>query len=289
MAMGKRKTEAQPPLFIVTEDLPQSAGHPYYEAVNRLLAAHGFDPWVEEVCQSFYAPTMGRPSLAPGIYFRCLMVGYLEGIGSERGIAWRVADSLSLRRFLGVPLGEQTPDHSTISRTRRLVDLETHERVFVWVLKVLALQGLISGKTVGIDATTLEANAAMRSIVRNDTGQSYQDFLKELAKASGIETPTREDPGPDRPGSSAQGLQRRLAQPVRAGCPDRQDEGWVHTHGPQERARGGPDRWPGRGGAGGDGPGGRRRGHHHLAADGGAGVHESPRRDRRPVDRRNGA
>ena len=136
---------------------------------------------------------MGRPGLAPGIYFRCLMVGYFEGIGSERGIAWRCADSLSLRSFLGIALHEDVPDHSTLSRTRRLIDLETHHRVFTWVLKVLAVHGLISGKTAGIDATTLEANAALRSIVRNDTGQGYQEFLTELAKASGIDTPTRED------------------------------------------------------------------------------------------------
>jgi transposase len=193
MAMGKRPSQSLGPLFILTEHLPQTAAHPYYQAANQLLAQHGFDTWVEEVCQTFYARTMGRPGLAPGIYFRCLMIGYLEGIDSERGIAWRVADSLSLRSFLGLALDKDTPDHSTLSRTRRLIDLETHQRVFTWMLKVLAVQGLINGQTVGIDATTLEANAAMRSIVRQDTQQNYQDFLKELAQASGIATPTRED------------------------------------------------------------------------------------------------
>lgn len=197
MAMGKRQRQDQQPLFISYENLPRSEGHPFYRTLNKLLAAHSFDSWVEEVCQSFYAPVMGRPGLPPGVYFRCLLVGYFEGLDSERGIAWRCADSHSLRLFLGLAVDEASPDHSTLSRTRRLIDIETHQKVFVWVLKVLALQGLISGKTVGIDATTLEANAAMRSIVRNDNvpgaGQSYQEFLTDLAKASGIETPTQED------------------------------------------------------------------------------------------------
>jgi len=135
----------------------------------------------------------GRPSLTPGIYFRSLLIGYFEGIDSERGIAWRLADSLALRRFVGIGLDEYTPDHSTISRTRRLIDLDTHREVFGWVLGVLADRGLLQGKRVAIDATTLEANAAMRSIVRRETGKSYEEFLCGLAKASGIETPTREE------------------------------------------------------------------------------------------------
>lgn len=193
MAMGKRRREEQKALWISHEELPQSQGHPFYTTLNGVLAHCGFDAWIEETCQPFYAQTMGRPSLAPGVYFRCLLVGYFEGIDSERGIAWRCADSLWLRTFLGIALDQNTPDHSTLSRTRRLIDLETHQRVFTWVLKVLAKSDLISGQTVGIDATTLEANAALRSIVRKDTGQSYQDFLADLAKASGIATPTRED------------------------------------------------------------------------------------------------
>lgn len=193
MAMGKRKREQEPPLFVGHEDLPRSQGHPFYVGLNQLLKAGGFDDWVEEACLAFYKGKLGRPSLAPGVYFRCLLVGYFEGIGSERGIAWRVADSLSLRSFLGLGLTDSTPDHSTLSRTRRLIDVETHQRVFTWVLKAVAVNGLISGKTAGIDATTLEANAALRSIVRNDNGQPYQEFLTDLAEASGIETPTRED------------------------------------------------------------------------------------------------
>ncbi len=136
---------------------------------------------------------MGRPSLTPGTYFRLLLIGYFEGIDSERGIAWRTADSLALRGFLGLGLDETPPEHSTISRTRRLIDLETHRAVFTWILQVLATADLVKGKTIGIDATTLEANAALRSIVRRDSGETYQEFLTRLAQASGIETPTRAD------------------------------------------------------------------------------------------------
>ncbi len=136
---------------------------------------------------------MGRPSLVPGVYFRMMLIGYFEGLESERGIAWRVADSIALREFLGFSLTDRTPDHSTLSRTRRLIDAETHQEVFSWVLQELSKAGLVKGKTLGIDATTLEANAALRSIVRRDTGEGYQDFLTDLAKSSGIETPTRED------------------------------------------------------------------------------------------------
>ena len=193
MAMGKREPENQGSFWIPTAALPVSASHPFYEQVNRILDSQGFDRFVEDLCRKFYADKMGRPSLPPAIYFRLMLIGYLEGIDSERGIAWRIADSLGLRRFLGYSLTDDTPDHSTISRTRRLIDVETHQEVFTWVLKVLAQEGLLKAKTLGVDATTLEANAAMRSIVRRDTGESYQEFLTRLAKESGIETPTRED------------------------------------------------------------------------------------------------
>ncbi len=158
-----------------------------------MLNDHSFDAFVEDRCREFYAQKMGRPSLPPAVYFRTLLIGYFEGIDSERGIAWRLADSVSLKNFCGYTLTDSTPDHSTISRNRRLIDLETHEDVFGWVLKVLAKEDLLKGKTIGIDATTLEADAALRSIVRRDTGESYDEFLTRLAKASGIETPTRED------------------------------------------------------------------------------------------------
>ena len=193
MAIGKREGERQEELWISSGDLTKSAGHPFYERVNKLLAEAGFDAFVEAECAKFYAGKVGRPGLAPGIYVRMLLVGYFEGIGSERGIAWRCADSLALRSFLGLTLSQNSPDHSTVSRTRRLMDLETHVEIFSFVLKLLAERGLADGKTVGVDATTLEANAAMKSLVRRDTGESYDDFLTELAKASGIDTPTRAD------------------------------------------------------------------------------------------------
>src|SRR5271168_146002 len=193
MSMGKRKSHQQQPLFVAASNLAQSAAHPFYAKLNEVLAGWKFDPFVEGLCAKFYDEKIGHPSLEPGKYFRLLLIGYFEGIDSERGIAWRCADSLSLRSFVGYRLDQTSTEHSTISRTRRLIDLETHREVFQWVLKVLADYDLISGKTVGIDATTLEANAAMRSIVRKDTKQNYQEFLTDLAKASGIETPTRED------------------------------------------------------------------------------------------------
>jgi len=192
MSMRTRETD-QPPLWIATSDLPASPGHPFYARLNAVLDAHGFDRFVEGQCRRFYASVMGRPSLAPGQYFRLLLVGYFEGIDSERGIAWRAADSLAVRSFVRLALNEPAPDHSTISRTRRLIDLETHRAVFTWVQQRLVEAGLLKGKTVAIDATTLEANAAMRSIVRRDTEETYQEFLTRLATASGIETPTRED------------------------------------------------------------------------------------------------
>lgn len=190
MAMGKKKGR-QAGLWIATSDLARSPGHPFYERLNQLLAEHGFDSFVEEQCRGFYAERMGRPSLPPGVYFRLLLIGYFEGIDSERGIAWRVADSLTLREFLGLSLSESPPDHSTISRNRRLIDVETHQEVFAWVLTVLGKEGLLRGQTIGVDATTLEANAAMKSIVRRDTGESYREFLRRLAEESGEATPTR--------------------------------------------------------------------------------------------------
>jgi transposase len=194
MAMGTRKhRQRQEPLWVTQSELAAGPGHPFYERLSSLLDAEKFDEFVEKKCAQFYAEHNGRPSLPPGIYFRALMIGYFEGIDSERGIAWRIADSLGLRRFLQIGLDESTPNHSTISRTRRLIDLETHRKVFGWVNALLADRGLLKGKMVGIDATMLEANAAMRSIVRRDNGQKYEEFLTELAKQSGIETPTRED------------------------------------------------------------------------------------------------
>ena len=190
MAMGKREGE-QAPMWVATTDLPVSPGHPFYARLNAILDEAGFDRFAEEQCRPFYAPVMGRPSLPPGRYFRLLLLGYFEGLDSERGIAWRAADSLAVRSFVGLGLDAAGPDHSTISRTRRLIDVETHRAVFTWVQERLVAAELLKGRTVAIDATTLEANAAMRSIVRRDTGESYQEFLTRLAAASGIKTPTR--------------------------------------------------------------------------------------------------
>ena len=190
--MGKRRRHArQATMWVATADLPMGAGHPFYARLTRVLDEAGFDAFVEGQCAPFYAATVGRPSLAPGRYFRLLLLGYFEGLDSERAIAWRAAESLSIRAFLDFALHAVTPDHSTLSRTRRLIDLETHQAVFPWVLHRLADAHLVQGHTVGIDATTLEANAAMRSIVRRDTGESYDALLTRLAEASGLATPTR--------------------------------------------------------------------------------------------------
>jgi transposase len=194
MSMGKRTRQARHgSMWVATQDLPRSAAHPFYGRLNRVLDEAHVEAFVEGACATLYADVMGRPSLVPGRYFRLLLLGYFEGLDSERAIAWRAADSLSVRSFLDLELQEPTPDHSTISRTRRLIDRETHRAVFTWVLQQLADAGLVKGTTIGIDATTLEANAALRSLVRRDTGETYQAFLTQLAKASGIETPTRED------------------------------------------------------------------------------------------------
>ena len=206
-------------MWVATQDLPRSAAHPFYAQVNRLLDAADFDTYVEGLCQRFYAETLGRPSLPPGRYFRLLLIGYFEGLDAERAIAWRAADSLSVRSFVGLELHEAAPDHSTISRTRRLIDVETHHAVFTWILQRLADAGLVKGTTIGIDATTLEANAALRSIVRRDTGETYQDFLTRLAQASGIATPTRED------------LARLDRARPKKGC----NADWQHPHDPDAR------------------------------------------------------
>ena len=192
--MGTTRDDgSQQSMWVSAADLPRGGGHPFYERLNRILEAAGFDAFVEGLCAQFYAAKTGRPGLAPGRYFRLLLIGYFEGLDSEREIAWRAADSLGLRAFLRLALPASPPDHSTISRTRRLFSVEAHQAVFGWVLEQLAEAGLVSGKTLGIDATTLEANAAMRSIVRRDTGEDYTAFLTRLAQASGIETPTAAD------------------------------------------------------------------------------------------------
>ena len=192
MALGKRKQEQQG-LWVVSTDLPKSPGHPFYRKLNQLLAEANFDGWIENLCQPFYAAMMGRPSIPPGVYFRMILVGYFEGIGSQRGIAWRCSDSRSLAEFLGVPQEQTTPDHSSLSRTHQRLPLEIHEQVFTFVLKIAEDKKLVKGKTVAVDSTTLEANAAMKSIVRKETGEDWQAYLKRLAEEAGIENPTAED------------------------------------------------------------------------------------------------
>lgn len=187
MAMGTRKHSERQETLWYSNELPSRPGHPFYSKLDELLAKADFDRFCEDRCRNFYHQKLGRPSLAPGTYFRIMMVGFFEGLESERGIAWRVADSLTLRQFLHIGLGERTPDHVTISRTRRLFDEATHQEVFGWVLKQLARGGLIKGKTIGVDSTTLEANAAMRSIVRRDTQESYAEYVLRLAQADGVE------------------------------------------------------------------------------------------------------
>jgi transposase len=218
MAMGRRaKQRRQPEFWVAHHELPRTVAHPFYQQLNQVLEERGFDEFVEGQCERFYAEEMGRPSLTPGRYFRLLLIGYFEGLDGERGIAWRAADSLALRHFLEFELSEAPPDHSTISRTRRLIDVETHQAVFRWVLELLAEKGLLKGKTVGIDATTLEANAAMRSIVRRDTGEGYEEFLRRLAEESGIATPTRE----------------QLAKLDRKRAKKGSNDDWVNPHDPE--------------------------------------------------------
>ena len=193
MGMGKRKP-MQEMLFVSHERLPRSAGHPFYVKLNELLEEAGFDRWLEKRCAGYYVQEekRGQPSIPPGIYFRMLFVGYFEGIDSQRGIAWRCADSLSLREFLGIAVGFKTPDHSTLSNTRRRLPPEVFEEVFQWVLERAVAKKLVSGKTVGVDSTMLEANAAMKSIVRRDTCEDWKEYVTRLMREEGVIEATEE-------------------------------------------------------------------------------------------------
>jgi len=193
MALGKRRDEQQE-MWVATTSLPKSQGHVFYRKLNQLLAEADFDRAVEKMCQSCYHSHIGRPGIPPGVYFRMLLVGYFEGLGSQRGIAWRCADSLSLREFLGTPLTEDTPDHSSLTRVRDRLPLDVHTAVFQLVLTLAAEAGLLKGKTVAVDSTTLEANAAMKSIVRRDTGEDWNEYLRRLLQErEGVENPTDEE------------------------------------------------------------------------------------------------
>ncbi len=216
--MGKRK-EKQGSFWIDTTHLEVPGRHPFYDRLNQILDEAHFDRYAERICRKYYAPHMGRPSIAPGVYFRSFLVGYFEGIDSERGIAYRVADSLTLRQFLGLSLEERTPDHSTLSKTRRLMNLGTHKAVFRWVLQQVVKQGLLSGKNIGVDATTLEANAALRSIVRRDNGASYDEHVTELMRHQGMEEPTA---------AQRQRFDRRRKKSL-------SNREWVNPHDPEAR------------------------------------------------------
>src|SRR5689334_19571097 len=180
-------------MMVTWAERPRSPGHAFYDRLQAELIKAGFDGFVEALCAPLYAARRGRPSLPPGRYFRMLLVGYFEGIESERGLEWRCSDSLSLREFLRLGTTEPVPDHSWLSKTRAWLPLEAHEAVFAWVLRRLAEHGLVKGDRIGVDASTMEANAALRTIVRRDTGEGYREMLERLAKGSGIATPTAED------------------------------------------------------------------------------------------------
>ena len=192
MAMG-RQGDRQGELMVMWSEMPRSPGHVFYDRLQEVLVGAGFDGFVEEACRAFYAKTMGAPSVPPGRYFRMHMVGYFEGIDSERGIEWRCSDSFSLREFLRLEATDRVPDHSWLSKTRSRLPHEVHETVFGWVLALIAERGLVRGERIGVDASTMEANAALRAIVRRDTGEGYRAMLERMAQESGIETPTAED------------------------------------------------------------------------------------------------
>lgn len=185
MALGKREQSRQQEFWLPVQNLSTGPGHVFYDKLNQVLAQAGFDKILEELCKPFYASS-GRSSIPPGVYFRMLLVGYFEGIDSQRGIAWRCEDSLSLRRFLGIPLGKETPDHSSLTRIRDRLPLEIHEQVFQQVLSIIEEQGLLRLKAVGVDSTLLEANAAMKTIVRKDTGEDWKAYLKRLMQEAGL-------------------------------------------------------------------------------------------------------
>jgi transposase len=193
MALGRRKRERQAELWVPTAEVPPAPGHPFYERLNELLAEAAFDEYVEALCRPHYAPKQGRPSIPPGVYFRMLFVGYFEGLDSQRGIAWRCADSLALKAFLGYTLTEATPEHSSLTRVRQRLPETVHEQVFAFVLGIAQEQKLLRGRNTGVDATLLEANAAMKSIVRRDTGEGYKGYLRRLAQEAGIEDPSDDD------------------------------------------------------------------------------------------------
>lgn len=192
MALGRRLAKALPAV-VATADLPPAPGHPFYQRLNALLDEAGFDTFVEQLCRPYYADGLGRPGIPPGVYFRMLLAGYFEGLDSQRAIAWRCADSRSLQAFLGYLPTQATPDHSSLTRIRQRLPHQVHERVFGFVLGLAQHKGLLKGQTVGVDATLLEANAAMKGIIRRDSGDDWKAYLRKLAAEAGIEDPTDEE------------------------------------------------------------------------------------------------
>ena len=189
----RREAGVQDDLVATWAEIPRSPGHAFYDRLQALLKEAGFDVFVEDICKPYYAARMGAPSLPPGRYFRLHMVGYFEGIDSERGIVWRCSDSLSLREFLRLANRDKVPDHSWLSKTRSRLPHEVHEQVFVWILNLVAERGLVKGERIGVDGSTMEANAALRTIVRRDTGETYRQMLSRMAEESGVATPTIDD------------------------------------------------------------------------------------------------
>ena len=245
-------------------EMPRSPGHAFYDRLQELLRGAGFDALVEGACRPYYAPRMGAPWLPPGRYFRMHMIGYFEGIDSERGIAWRCADSVSLRDFLRLSNRAKVPDHSWLSRTRSRLPHEAHEKVFGFVLRLVAGHGLVKGERIGVDGSTMEANAALRTIVRRDNGESYREMLTRMAKESGIDTPSAEDRRARPQAQGQDAVERGLEEPDRPRGEDRQDEGRDDASGLQTGARGRSRHR--RRGSGAD-PSGRRRRHDDAFSD----------------------
>ena len=243
MAMGRQK-DGQGDLMVSWSEMPRSPGHVFYDRLQSVLIEGGFDAFAEASCRPYYAARMGAPSVPPGRYFRMHLVGYFEGIDSERGLEWRCSDSLSLRAFLRLESRDRVPDHSWLSRSRTRLPHEVHAAVFDWVLVLIAEAGLIKGERIGVDASTMEANAALRNIVRRDNGEGYREMLERLARESGVETLTAEDLARldrKRKGGGLGFEERPRGQ-------DRQDEGRHDASGLQARARGGSGHRRGGGG-----------------------------------------
>ena len=246
MAMGRQK-DGQGDLMVSWSEMPHSPGHVFYDRLQSVLIKGGFDAFAEASCRPYYAARMGAPSVLPGRYFRMPLVGYFEGIDSERGLEWRCSDSLSLRAFLRLGSRDRVADHSWLSRSRTRLPHEVHAAVFDWVLVLIAEAGLIKGERIGLDASTMEANAALWNIVRRDNGEGYREMLERLAGESGVETPTAEDLARlERKGKKP--FQHGLGFEERPRGQDRQDEGRHDASGLQARARGGSGHRRGGGG-----------------------------------------